>query len=207
MVGLARYPLATDFFLISAFITDFQLNLFQVWHEIKKIKQTSVPRVVGMGKEMMPTAAWPSVLFGPEGFRPMNRLQRPSAVHLKSSKCEGKEVRPCPWKTQSQTSAEIALCNHLLFRDSAPVQQSWNSESLLSLDFCKPSNVMGRAAPLEVCLPPPPPSCVGILHLPCACFFVLEKTPRESAMVACASNPSTQEVEAGRSGVQSEPEI
>lgn len=36
MVGLARYPLATDF-LISAFITNFQLNLFQVWHEVKKI--------------------------------------------------------------------------------------------------------------------------------------------------------------------------
>lgn len=38
MVGLARYPLAPDFFLISAFITDFQLNLFQVWHEVKKNK-------------------------------------------------------------------------------------------------------------------------------------------------------------------------
>lgn len=35
MVGLARYPLATDFFLISAFVTNFQLNLFQVWHEVK----------------------------------------------------------------------------------------------------------------------------------------------------------------------------
>lgn len=172
-----------------------------------KIKQTSVPRVVGMGKEVMPTAAWPSGLFGPESFRPMNRLQWLSGVHLKSSGCESKEVCPRPCKTQSQTSAEIALCSRPLLRDLAPVQQSWNSKSLLSLDFCKPSNVMGHAAPLEVCLPLPTPSCVGSLHLPCACFLDLEKTPSEPDMVACACNPSTRKMEAGRSGVQSEPEI
>lgn len=51
---------------------------------------------------------------------------------------------------------------------------------------------MGHAAPLEVCLPLPTPSCVGILHLPCACFLDLEKTPSEPDMVACACNPSTR---------------
>lgn len=66
---------------------------------------------------------------------------------------------------------------------------------------------MGCSAHLGIFLPLQAPSWFRFLHLTYECFLDLEKTSFEPHMVPCSCNPSTQDVEAERSGVQRGPEL